>query len=331
MCQYSSVDGRPTDWHLVHLGALARGGAGLVVTEATAVTPEGRISPQDAGIWTDEQARDYARIVAFIQGQGAAAGIQLGHAGRKASTLRPWDGTGSVALDAGGWVTVAPSAVAYDGFASPRELSATQIATIVEAFVAAARRADDAGFDVVEIHAAHGYLLHQFLSPLSNLRTDDYGGSLQGRSRALLEVADGVRAVWPEDKPLFVRMSGTDWVDGGWAIGETVQLAKELRERGVDLIDVSSGGLDPRQMIPVGPGYQVHLARAVREGADIAVTTVGLITEPQQAEAIVAGGDADAVMLARAVLRDPSWPQRAAYELGDATVWPAQYDRARWR
>jgi 2,4-dienoyl-CoA reductase-like NADH-dependent reductase (Old Yellow Enzyme family) len=331
MCQYSSVDGFPTDWHLVHLGALARGGAALVIAEATAVTPEGRITPADAGIWSDEQADAYARIVDFIHGQGAAAGIQLAHAGRKASTQRPWDGDGYVDPADGGWQTVAPSPLAFADWPAPRELSADGIADVVRAFADAAVRADRAGFDVVEIHAAHGYLLHEFLSPLSNTRTDAYGGSFENRTRIVVEVVDAVRAVWPEAKPLFVRFSATDWVESGWTVEETAELSRLLNDHGVDLIDVSSGGLTPDARISAGPGYQVPFARAVREASGLPTAAVGLITEPKQAEEILEEGSADAILLARALLREPSWPQRAAYELGDDVYWPPQYERAAWR
>jgi 2,4-dienoyl-CoA reductase-like NADH-dependent reductase (Old Yellow Enzyme family) len=329
MCQYSSANGHPTDWHLVHLGALARGGAGLVLTEATAVTPEGRISPQDAGIWTDGQAADYARIVDFVRGQGAVAGIQLAHAGRKASTRAPWLGRGYVDPAEGGWQTVGASPLGYADWPAPRELTDADLKELVQSWADAARRALDAGFEVAEIHAAHGYLLHQFLSPLSNARTDGYGGDLDGRSRLLIEVVDAVRAVWPEDQPLFVRVSATDWVDGGLTVDDTVAVTRVLAERGVDLIDVSSGGNSPDQQITAAPGYQVPLARAVRDGSGLAVGAVGLITEPRQAEQILLDGDADAVLLARALLREPAWPQRAAHELGDETYWPNQYLRAR--
>jgi 2,4-dienoyl-CoA reductase-like NADH-dependent reductase (Old Yellow Enzyme family) len=329
MCQYSSTDGMPNDWHLVHLGGLARGGAGLIITEATAVTAEGRISPADAGIWNDEQAQAYERITRFVKEQGAVPGIQLAHAGRKASTKRPWDGTGSVALNDGGWETLAPSAVAFGGYAPPREMTVEDLQDVVRAFAAAAVRADRAGFEVAEIHAAHGYLLHQFLSPLANLREDGYGGDFEGRTRLLTEVAEAVREVWPADRPVFVRVSATDWVDGGWTPEETVELSKQLGVVGVDLIDVSSGGLDPRQEMPIGPGYQVPLARRVREGSGLPVAAVGLITEPLQAEQILADGLADAVLLARAVLRDPHWPLTAARVLGDDISWPDQYARAK--
>ncbi|WP_460461386.1 NADH:flavin oxidoreductase/NADH oxidase, partial [Angustibacter peucedani] len=315
MCQYSSHEGRPTDWHLVHLGSLARGGAGLVLQEATAVVPEGRISPDDAGIWTDEQADDYRRIADFVREQGAVPGIQLAHAGRKGSTYAPWRGSGSVPLDEGGWTTVAPSAVAFDGYATPRELTETEIADLVRAFAAAAGRALRAGFEVVELHAAHGYLLHEFLSPLSNHRTDGYGGDLAGRSRFLVEVVDAVRAVLPESTPLLVRVSASDWVEGGLDVGEVAQVAKELAAHGVDLVDVSSGGSSPDQQITLGPGYQVPFARTVREASGLPVGAVGLITEPQQAEQVLAEGSADVVLLARALLREPHWPLRAAAEL----------------
>jgi 2,4-dienoyl-CoA reductase-like NADH-dependent reductase (Old Yellow Enzyme family) len=331
MCQYSSVDGRVGDWHLAHLGAFARGGAGLVLTEAAAVTPEGRISPQDAGIWSDEQAGDWSRITAFLSGQGAVPGVQLAHAGRKGSTRRPWEGTGSVADADGGWETVAPSAVPYADWRTPHALTEDEIGGVVQAFAEAAVRADRAGFEVVEVHAAHGYLLHQFLSPLTNLRTDGYGGDLAGRSRALLETVRAVRAVWPERKPLFVRVSATDWAEGGWDVEETVEVSRHLKALGTDLVDVSSGGNVPQQSITIGPGYQVPFAKAVRDGAGIATGAVGLITEPAQAEQVLQDGAADVVLLARALLRDPHWPLRAAHELGDAVPWPAQYERARWR
>ncbi|MDQ2837598.1 MAG: NADH:flavin oxidoreductase/NADH oxidase [Actinomycetota bacterium] len=331
MCQYSSEDGRPTDWHLVHLGSLARGGAGLVMTEATAVTAAGRISPYDAGIWTDEQAEAYRPITDFIRSQGAVPGIQLGHAGRKGSTGRPWTGGGSVAESDGGWQTVGASPVGYGDWPAPTELGPTEIAELVADWAAAAVRADHAGFEVAEIHGAHGYLLHQFLSPLSNQRTDSYGGDLAGRSRLLFEVVDAVRAVWPANRPLFVRLSATDWVEGGLSLAEVVEVAQQLAGRGVDLVDVSSGGSSPQQQITVGPGYQVPFAEAVRQGSGLPTAAVGLITEPKQAEQILTESSADAVFLARAVLREPSWPQRAAYELGAEVRWPPQYQRAQPR
>ena len=329
MCQYSSTDGHPSDWHLVHLGSLARGGAGLVVQEATAVTPEGRISPWDAGIWNDAQAEDYARIVAFVRGQGAVPGIQLAHAGRKGSTQRPWDGHDYVDPADGGYGTVAPSPVAFGDWPVPKELSADDIAGLVEAFAAAARRALAAGFEVAEIHGAHGYLIHEFLSPLANQRADEYGGDLAGRSRFLLEVVRAVRAVWPDDKPLLVRLSATDWVHDGWDVQQTVEVARSLAGEGVDLVDVSSGGLSPDQQIALRPGYQVPFARQVREGSGLPVAAVGLITSPQQAEQVLAEGSADAVVMARELLRNPHWPLLAAAELGEDTdLWPDQYLRA---
>jgi 2,4-dienoyl-CoA reductase-like NADH-dependent reductase (Old Yellow Enzyme family) len=334
MCQYSSVDGLPNQWHLVHLGSFARGGAGLVFTEAAAVRPEGRISPQDAGIWNDEQLAAWAGIVEFLHGQGAKAGIQLAHSGRKGSTLRPWDGRGPVADDEGGWQPVAPSPLAFPGLREdPRELTTDDIADVVDAFAAAAERSLGAGFDVLEIHAAHGYLLHEFLSPLSNERTDQYGGSFQNRVRIVLQVVDAVRSVVPQETPVLVRISATDWTEGGWTIEDSVRLAALLREHGVDLLDVSSGGNVARAAIPVGPGYQVDFAGRIRAEVGIATGAVGMITEPKQAEEILNSGAADVVLLARAVLRDPHWALRAAHELGvaagDGVDWPAQYERAK--
>lgn len=331
MCQYSAVDGVPNDWHLVHLGSFARGGAGLVLTEATAVSPEGRISPSDTGIWNDEQVAAWARIVDFVHGQGATAGIQLAHAGRKASTRPPFEGRGTVPTEDGGWSTVGPSAVAYPGIAEPHELTAPEIDRVVADFTEAARRSLRAGFDVLEIHAAHGYLLHEFLSPLSNHRQDEYGGSFDNRTRLLLRVVESVRAAVPEATPLLVRISATDWTEGGWTGDDSVALARLLRDAGVDLIDVSTGGNAPAD-VPVGAGYQVPFARRIREEAGIPAGAVGLITEPKHAEEIVAEGDADAVLLARAMLRDPHWALRAAHELGvpvgDGVDWPQQYLRA---
>ena len=329
MCQYSSVDGRPSDWHLVHLGSFARGGAGLVMSEATAVVPEGRIAPQDAGIWNDEQARDYRRITDFVHGQGAVAGIQLAHAGRKASTRRPWDGRGYVHESEGGWQTVGASAVGYADWPAPRALTGEELVAHPGAWADAARRSLEAGYDVAEIHAAHGYLLHQFLSPLTNRRTDAWGGDLEGRSRLLLSVVDAVREVWPDDQPVFVRISATDWVEGGLDLDETEEVGRLLAAHGVDLVDVSSGGNSPDQKISLEPGYQVPLAARIREASGLPVGAVGLITEPQQAEKIVSDGEADAVFLARELLRDPHWAQRAAEALGADTYWPDQYLRAR--
>lgn len=333
MCQYSAVDGVPGDWHLVHLGARAVGGFGLVLTEAAAVAADGRISPQDAGIWDDEQARVWSRIVDFVHDQGAAIGVQLAHAGRKASTYRPWaDAHGSVLATDGGWVTSGPSGVAYPGYAAPQVLSLDGVHAVVRAFADAARRAVGAGFDTMELHAAHGYLLHQFLSPLSNHRDDSYGGSFEGRARIVLETVDGVRAAIPDAMPLLVRISGTDWLEGGWDLEQSVRLSAQLREHGVDLVDVSSGGNAPAS-IPVGPGYQVPLAAGVRVGAAVATGAVGLISEPVHAEEIIAIGAADAVLLARAALREPAWPLRAAHELGVPVAragWPDQYTRGAW-
>ncbi len=328
MCQYSATDGVPNDWHLVHLGQFAIGGAGLVLTEATAVTPEGRISPQDTGIWNDEQAAAWRRIVDFVHGQGRAVGIQLAHAGRKGSTAQPWRGHFTVPPEEGGWQPVGVTAEPFGDLAAPRPLSAAELRGITGAFVAAAERARDAGFDVVELHYAHGYLAHQLYSPLVNTRADEYGGDFENRVRWHLETAEAVRAAWPDDKPLFVRVSATDWVEGGWTVEDSVRMAKLLAERGVDLIDVSSGGAVPDARIQVGPGYQVPFAREIRAGAGVPVSAVGLITDPEQAEEIVASGVADAVMLGRALLRDPRWPQRAARTLGADLDWPVQYHRA---
>jgi 2,4-dienoyl-CoA reductase-like NADH-dependent reductase (Old Yellow Enzyme family) len=330
MCQYSSVDGLPSDWHLVHLGSFARGGAGLVLQEATSVVPEGRITPGDAGIWNDEQVAAYRRITDFIKSQGAVPGVQLAHAGRKASTYAPWIADGSVPAADGGWQTVAPSAVAFPGYDTPRELTVEEIDGLVESFVAGARRALEAGFEVLELHGAHGYLLHQFLSPLSNQRTDEYGGSFENRVRFPLEVVRAVRAAIPDEVPLLLRVSATDWTEGGWDVEQTTAFARLAAEAGVDLVDVSSGGnvLAP---IPVGPGYQVPLSRAVREGAKVATGVVGLISEPEQAEQLLVDGAADLVLLARALLRDPHWAQRAAVALRAEVPAPQQYHRAGWR
>ena len=330
MCEYSSTDGYANDWHLVHLGSRAVGGAGLVFTEATAVLPEGRISPQDLGIWKDDHIEFLARIVRFINVQGSLAGMQLAHAGRKASTYRPWEGNGGIPESAGGWKKVlAPSAIPFaDNYPMPQALTIDGIQEVVRAFAAAARRVCEAGFRVIEIHAAHGYLIHEFLSPLSNDRTDAYGGSFENRTRILREVVAAVRQVWPERAPLFVRISATDWVDGGWDIQQSVDLARQLRGLGVDLIDCSSGGLVPQARIPVGPGYQTPFAERIRREADILTAAVGMITSPSQAEHVVAGGQADAVLLAREFLRDPYWPLRAARELGQTISWPVQYLRA---
>lgn len=334
MCEYSvdERDGVPTDWHLVHLGAFARGGAGLVMTEATGISPVGRISPQDTGIWNEQQRDAWTPIVRFIHSQGAAAGIQLAHAGRKGSTWRPWsEHHGTVPPEQGGWRTLGPSAVPFEGYDTPEALSTAGIAEVVAQFAAGARRAVDAGFDVLEVHAAHGYLLHEFFSPLSNLRTDEYGGSLENRARILIETVHAVRAEVGDDVPLFVRFSGTDWVDGGWTREETATVSAWAHEAGADLFDISSGGVVAHASIPVGPGYQVPLADFVRHEAKVPVSAVGLITEAQQAEQILADGQADAVMVGREIMRDPHFPLRAAHELGvELDYWPAQYLRARW-
>jgi 2,4-dienoyl-CoA reductase-like NADH-dependent reductase (Old Yellow Enzyme family) len=329
MCQYSSEDGFANDWHLVHLGSRAAGGAGLVIMEASAVEARGRISPQDQGIWKDDHIAFLARIAAFVRQQSAVAAIQLAHAGRKASTRRPWDGPGLVPLDAGGWQPVAPSAVPFQpGDPAPAELSRAEIAGLAEAFAAAARRALAAGFQVVELHFAHGYLVHEFLSPLSNRRADEYGGSFDNRIRFALETARAVRAVWPDSLPLLVRISASDWVEGGWDIGESVELARRLHALGVDLIDCSSGGLAPQQKIPLGPGYQVPFAARIRQEAEVPTAAVGMITTPQQADEIVRTGKADLVLLAREFLRDPYFPLHAAKALGEAVQPPVQYGRA---
>jgi 2,4-dienoyl-CoA reductase-like NADH-dependent reductase (Old Yellow Enzyme family) len=332
MCQYSSDDGFANDWHLVHLGGLATGGAGLVFTEAAAVRADGRISPQDLGIWKDEQVPMLQRIVHFMRAQGTVPGIQLAHAGRKASTRRPWSGHGAVPAEAGGWTVRAPSALAFSpDYPLPEALTLDELPGIVDAFVAATRRALAAGFQVVEIHASHGYLLHEFMSPLANTRTDAHGGSYENRVRLTLEVAAAVRAAWPAELPLFVRLSATDWADGGWNVDETVRLASQLKALGVDVIDCSSGGLTAAQQITLGPGYQVPFARRVRHDAGIATAAVGLITDAQQAEAIVANGEADIVLMARELLRNPRWPLAAAQTLGGDITWPSQYVRAKLR
>lgn len=329
MCQYSSEDGFAGDWHMVHLGARAQGGAGLVILEASAVAPEGRISPADLGIWKDAHIPGLERIVRFLHEQGARAGIQLAHAGRKASTLPPARGTGIVLPSQGGWEPVAPSAVAFaPNYATPRALDQSGIDAVIAAFAQAARRAYKAGFDFVEIHAAHGYLIHEFLSPLSNQRSDAYGGSFQNRVRFMLQVAEAVRAAWPDHLPLFVRISATDWAEGGWTADESVELARALKKRGVDLIDVSSGGVVSSAQIPLGPGYQVQFAARIRREAQSPTAAVGLITDPAQANSIIDNGEADLVLLAREMLRDPYWAVHAAATLGDPASWPVQYLRA---
>ncbi|MBX5484201.1 MAG: NADH:flavin oxidoreductase/NADH oxidase [Myxococcaceae bacterium] len=329
MCQYSAEDGVPNDWHLVHLGSRAVGGAGLVMTEATAVSPEGRISPEDTGIWNDTQVEAWRRIVSFVHEQGAAIGIQLAHAGRKGSTAQPWKGGGAVPPSEGGWTTVAPSPIPFGDLPPPRELTTEEIQGVIAQFRACAERADEAGFDVVEIHAAHGYLLHQFLSPLCNHRTDEWGGSWDNRARLVLEVARAVRDALSWDKPLFVRISATDWAPGGWDLPDSVELARRLKTLAVDLIDCSSGGAVPDAKVEVGPGYQVPFAKAIRHEARIRTAAVGMLTEPAQVEEVLAQGNADAAFLAREMLRDPYWPLHAATELGVPISWPVQYRRAR--
>jgi 2,4-dienoyl-CoA reductase-like NADH-dependent reductase (Old Yellow Enzyme family) len=330
MCQYSALDGLANEWHFVHQATRAVGGAGLVFTEATAVTAEGRISPQDVGLWNDAQVEPLARIVRFIDAQGSVAGLQLAHAGRKASMLRPWDGGGIATESADGWSdVVAPSALPFaDDYSHPRALGDAEIIVLVAAFAAAARRALDAKYRVLEIHAAHGYLLHEFLSPLSNRRSDRWGGSFENRTRLVREVVDAVRRVWPESLPLVVRVSATDWTAGGWDVEQTVQLARDLKQRGVDLMDCSSGGNVAHAKIPVGPGYQTAFAERIRREAGIATGAVGIIVDPSQADHVIRSGQADLVLLARELLRDPYWPLRAARELGQPVPWPAQYLRA---
>jgi 2,4-dienoyl-CoA reductase-like NADH-dependent reductase (Old Yellow Enzyme family) len=329
MCQYSLPDGAPGDWHLVHLGSRATGGASAVITEAAAVSAEGRISPADAGIWNDQQAQAWAPIAAFIRSQGAVPGMQLAHAGRKASTAEPWNGGNAVASADGGWEPVAPSALAFNAdYPFPRALDEAGIVKVIADFRAAAVRALDAGFELIELHAAHGYLLHQFLSPLSNLREDRWGGSFENRIRLVREVLGALREVWPERYPLWLRISATDWAEGGWDIEQSVELSRGLAGLGVDLVDVSSGGLVPGVKIPVGPGYQVAFAARIRKETGIATGAVGLITKPQQAEEIIASGHADVVLLAREELRDPYFPRRAAKELGAEIDVPLQYQRA---
>ncbi len=331
MCQYSSDDGMPTDWHLVHLGSRAVGGAGLVMVEATAVSPKGRISPGDSGIWSDKHTEAFKRITSFIKAQGSVAGIQLAHAGRKASTPIPWEanGKGYLTPDEGGWEVVAPSPVKFaDDYAEPREMNEADIEKVINDFAAAAQRAVDAGFEVIEVHAAHGYLLHEFLSPLSNERCDEYGGSLENRMRFPLAVSKKVRETVPGELPVFVRISATDWTENGWDIDQSIEFSKKLKEIGIDLIDVSSGGNVPSAQIAIGPGYQVPFAKDIKENAGIAVGAVGLITESQQAEDILQKGEADAILMARESLRDPYFPFRAARELGESVDVPVQYGRA---
>ena len=330
MCEYSSEHGFANDWHLVHLGSRAVGGAGAILTEAAAVTADGRISAADLGIYKDAHVETLSRIFRFIEQHGAVPGMQLAHAGRKASTAEPWKGGGPVAPEDGGWTPIwAPSATPFrEGWQTPRAMTKDDIATVVAAFATAAGRLRDAGGRIAEIHAAHGYLLHEFLSPLSNHRDDEYGGTFENRVRLLNEVVDAVRQVWPERLPLFVRISATDWVDGGWTVEDSVALARGLKPRGVDLVDCSSGGNVPSAKIPLGPGYQVPLADRVRRDADIMTGAVGLITEPAQAEEILQRGQADVVIIARQFLRDPYFALHAAQSLGETPAVPIQYQRA---
>jgi 2,4-dienoyl-CoA reductase-like NADH-dependent reductase (Old Yellow Enzyme family) len=329
MCQYSATDGIAGEWHFVHYGSRAVGGSALMILEATAVTPGGRISPGDLGLWQDEQIEPLARIVRFAQAQGCVPAIQLAHAGRKASVGLGWEAQKTLATDEGGWLPVAPSAVAFgDAYALPHQLDVAEIGELVSAFVAAAKRALVAGFETIEIHAAHGYLLHQFLSPLSNQRSDAYGGSFENRTRLLREVVAALRAVWPDRLPLLIRLSATDWVEGGWSADETVELCRQLKALGVDLADISTAGLVPTAKIPVGPGFQTEFAARVRHEAGLPTAAVGLITSAAQADHIVRSGQADMVLLGREILRNPYWPQQAAQELGQAGSWPKQYLRA---
>ncbi|MGD0563176.1 MAG: NADH:flavin oxidoreductase/NADH oxidase [Roseiarcus sp.] len=329
MCQYSCVDGYANDWHFAHLAARSVGGAGLVFTEAAAVSPEGRISPQDLGVWSEAHFEALERVTRFIDAQGAIAGIQLAHAGRKASVYRPWSGQGAVPEALGGWTPVGPSAAPFGAnYATPEELSVERIQTLQRAFATAAERAYAAGFRVIEIHGAHGYLLHQFLSPLSNRRADSYGGSFDNRTRFLRDCVTAVRRVLPDRCPLIVRISATDWTEGGWDLDQSVELARRLKSLGVDMIDCSSGGNVESAKVPAGPGYQVPFAQRIRREAEIATAAVGMITAPAQADQIVRTGQADLVLLARELLREPYWPLRAARELGQALSWPAQYLRA---
>ena len=333
MCQYSAEDrdGVPTEWHLVHYGARAAGGAGLVIVEATAVSPEGRISPWDTGIWNDEQVDGWAYILDFMHSQGAAVGVQLAHAGRKASIYREWSGHGTVPISDGGWQTVSSTDEAFTGYEKPRKLETAEVSDVVKDFVKAARRAKDAGFDVIEIHAAHGYLIHQFLSPLTNQRTDIYGGDLENRARILIEIVEGIRAEVGEGMPILIRFSATDYVEGGWDEAQTSLVAKWCAEAGADLFDISTGGLVTGVKIPSGPGYQVPIAEYVADRVDQPVAVVGQITTGAQAEDILQKGIVDVIMVGRAELRDPMWPLRAAHELGaEVDYWPKQYSRGKF-
>ncbi|SDG66708.1 2,4-dienoyl-CoA reductase [Dyadobacter soli] len=331
MCQYSSVDGFATDWHLVHLGSRAVGGAGLIITEATGVSPEGRISSEDLGIWKDEHIEKLSQITAFISAQGCVPGVQLAHAGRKASTAVPWKGRAEVPQSHGGWQTFSASAIQFsENYPKPLALDAAGIDKVVADFTAAAKRALQAGFKVIEIHAAHGYLVHQFLSPLSNHRTDEYGGSFENRIRLLLRIIECIQTVWPADLPLFTRISATDWAEGGWNPDDAVKLAHVLKDKGIDLIDVSSGGLAAHQQITIGPAYQLPFASRIKRETGILTGTVGMITNSLQAETILVNDDADMIIMAREILRNPYFPLEAARDLKDAIAWPVQYERAKW-
>lgn len=330
MCQYSAQDGVPNNWHLVHLGSRAVGGAGLVMVEATAVKAIGRISPGDLGIWNQEQAEAFKPITRFLKEHGAVSAIQLAHAGRKASTASPWKGGGVIDGKQGGWMPEAPSALAFsEKYVVPHEMTKTEIESVVNDFVAAAKRSLDAGFEVVELHMAHGYLMHEFLSPLSNHRQDEFGGSLENRMRFPLMVADAVRKVWPQKWPVFVRISATDWADGGWDLSESIEFVSKLKAVGIDFIDCSSGGAVPYAKVATGPGYQVSFASAIRDNVQIATGAVGMITEAQQAEEILQHGHADAILLGRELLRDPYFPLHAARALGVDIAWPVQYQRGK--
>lgn len=331
MCQYSSINGVPNDWHLVHLGSRAAGGAGLIFTEATAVSPEGRISPDDAGIWNEEQVNAYKRITTFIKSQNSVPGIQLAHAGRKASTYSPWKGKGEVTVENGGWQTLAPSSIPFaDNYPNPKEMDEKDISLVVEQFSHAAKRSIDAGFEIIELHFAHGYLVHEFYSPISNQRKDKYGGTLENRCRLAIEIAKSVRETIPKGTPLFARISSTDWIDNGWDIDQSVELAKLLKDAGVDLIDCSSGGNVLKVQIPAGPGYQIPFAQRIKNAVNILTGGVGLITSAEQAEQIIRTGQADLVILAREMLRDPYWTLHAAKKLNvDLQDFPKQYLRAR--
>lgn len=330
MCQYSAIDGMANDWHLVHLGSRAIGGAGLIIAEACAVAAEGRITPNDLGLWKEEQIPALKRITDFIKEHGSVAGIQLAHAGRKASFPQPWVSTDLLSKDQGGWEPVAPSALAFnDQYALPHALTTAEIKLLINQFADAAVRAHQAGFELIELHGAHGYLINEFLSPLSNQRTDEWGGNFENRCRFLIEIVKAVKLVWPEELPIFVRISATEWVDGGWTIDDSIALAKNLKSLGIDLIDCSSGGNAANAKITLTPGYQVPLAKAVKLGADIATGAVGLITNAVQAQTILEQGEADLIFLGRELLRDPYFPLHAAKELGEDLVWPVQYQRAK--